>query len=157
MTVPVNTVVSTVTLATAFVQMVKAGVHHLVVQDEENTPLGVLRAMDLASVEVRDPLLIRTAIDAAAKVGELSQACRLLPSTIVELHDTGVPAEHIGALTAALTDAILGRLLVLSGEDDSASPPRSWLVLGSLARHEPLPGPTLIPASSGLMGTGKPR
>jgi len=140
MTVPVNTVASTATLARAFVQMVKAGVHHLVVQDEKDTPLGVLRAMDLASVEVRDPLLIRTAIDAAANVGELSQACRLLPSTIVELHDTGVPAEHIGALTAALTDAILGRLLMLSGEDDSASPPRSWLVLGSLARHEPLPG-----------------
>src|SRR6516162_7606188 len=140
MTTPLNTVASTATLATAFVQMVKAGVHHLVVQDEDAAPAGILRAMDLASVEVRDPLLIRTAIDAAATIGELSQACRLLPSTIVELHDTGVPADHIGALTSALTDAILTRLLVQSGEDDSASPPRSWLVLGSMARHEPLPG-----------------
>jgi len=140
MTTPVNTVASTATLATAFVQMVKAGVHHLVVQDEDGGPAGILRAMDLASVEVRDPLLIRTAIDAAATIGELSQACRLLPSTIVELHDTGVPADHIGALTSALTDAILTRLLVLSGEDHGATPPRSWLVLGSMARHEPLPG-----------------
>lgn len=140
MTTPVNTVASTATLATAFVQMVKAGVHHLVVQDEDGGLAGILRAMDLASVEVRDPLIIRTAIDAAATIGELSQACRLLPSTIVELHDTAVPADHIGALTSALTDAILTRLLVLSGEDDGASPPRSWLVLGSMARHEPLPG-----------------
>lgn len=130
MTAPVNTVVSTATLVTAFVQMVKAGVHHLVVQDEDTGPAGILRAMDLASVEVRDPLFIRTVIDAAATIGELSQACRLLPSTLVELHDTGVPADHIGALTSALTDAILTRLLVLSGKDDSAFPPRSWLVLG---------------------------
>jgi CBS domain-containing protein len=72
--------------------MVKAGVHHLVVQDEDAAPAGILRAMDLASVEVRDPLLIRTAIDAAATIGELSQACRLLLSTIVELHDTGCSA-----------------------------------------------------------------
>ena len=139
MSTPVNTVPSTATLATAFVQMVKSGVHHLVVQDEHAEPVGILRAVDLASVEVRDPLLIRTAIDAAADVGELSQACRLLPSTIVELHDTGVPAGHIGALIAALTDAIMSRLLILSGQDDSPLPACSWLVLGSMARHEPLP------------------
>ena len=140
MSMPVRTVPSSATLAAAFVQMVKTGVHHLVVCDTDGEPLGVLRAMDLASVEVRDPLLIRTAIDAAGSISELSQAGRLLPATIVELHDTGVPAEHIGALHAALTDAILGRLLLLSGEPGGSSPPCSWLVLGSMARHEPLPG-----------------
>jgi CBS domain-containing protein len=140
MSTPVDTVSSTATLASAFVQMVKSGVHHLVVQDQDAAPVGILRAMDLASVEVRDPLLIRTAIEAAADVAQLSQACRLLPPTLVELHDTGVPAEHIGALHAALTDAILARLLVLTGDEDAAAPARSWLVLGSMARHEPLPG-----------------
>ena len=140
MSMPVITVPSSATLAAAFVQMVKAGVHHLVVCDRDDKPTGVLRAMDLASVEVRDPLLIRTAIDAAASISDLSQACRLLPATIVELHDTHVPAEHIGALHAALTDAILARLLRLSAETGGSSPPCSWLVLGSLARQEPLPG-----------------
>jgi CBS domain-containing protein len=140
MSMPVSTVPSDATLAAAFVQMVKTGVHHLVVRDADDKPIGVLRAMDLATVEVRDPLLIRTAIDAAAGIGELSQACRLLPATIVELHDTGVPAEHIGALHAALIDAILGRLLLLTGEPGGSWPPCSWLVLGSMARHEPLPG-----------------
>jgi CBS domain-containing protein len=51
-----------------------------------------------------------------------------------------VPAEHIGALLAALTDAILARLLSLSADRDEPSPAYSWLVLGSMARHEPLPG-----------------
>jgi CBS domain-containing protein len=140
MTAPVRTVPAAATVATAFVQMVKSGVHHLVVEDAEARPVGVLRAMDLASAEVRNPLLIRTAIDAAASVGQLAEACRLLPPTVVELHDTGVPAEHIGALLAALIDAIVGRLLVLSGEADGPLPARSWLLLGSMARHEPLPG-----------------
>jgi CBS domain-containing protein len=140
MSVPAATVSRSATLATAFVQMVKSGVHHLVVQDDDEVPVGILRAMDLASVEVRDPLLIRTAIDAASSIGELSEACRLLPPTVVELHDTGVPAEHVGALIAALNDAVLGRLLSLTGEADGTGPARSWLVLGSMARHEPLPG-----------------
>jgi CBS domain-containing protein len=51
-----------------------------------------------------------------------------------------VPAEHIGALHAALTDAILNRLLLLSGQPGGPEPACSWLVLGSMARHEPLPG-----------------
>ena len=140
MSAPANAVPATTTLGTAFVQMVKAGVHHLVVTGENAEPVGILRAMDLSSVEVRDPLLIRTAIDAAADIGELSQACRLLPPTIVELHDNGVPAEHIGALLAALTDAILSRLLSLVPTDTRPAPAYSWLVLGSMARHEPLPG-----------------
>jgi CBS domain-containing protein len=71
MTAPINTVSSTATLATALLQMVKSGVHHLVVQDEDAVPVGILRAMDLASVEVRDPLLIRTAIDATSDIDEL--------------------------------------------------------------------------------------
>jgi CBS domain-containing protein len=136
---PVIAVPSTATLGAAFVQMVKAGVHHLVVT-EDGQPVGILRAMDLASVEMRDPLLIRTAIEAAADTDQLSQACRLLRPTLVELHDTGVPAEHIGALLAALTDAILARLLRLLAQDSAGRPARSWLVLGSMARQEPLPG-----------------
>jgi CBS domain-containing protein len=140
MSTPADTVPGTMTLAAAFVHMVKSGVHHLVVRDEDATPIGILRAMDLASVEVRDPMLIRTAIDAAADIGELIEACRLLSPTVVELHDTGIPAGHMGALLAALTDAVLSRLLVLPGDDDGPWPDRSWLVLGSVARHEPLPG-----------------
>lgn len=136
---PVSVVPSSATLGTAFVQMVKAGVHHLVVADDGEEPAGILRAVDMASVEVRDPLLIRTAIDAAADVAQLSQACQLLPATIVELHDTGVPAEHIGALLAALIDAVLARLLSLLASDEQG-PAHSWLVLGSMARLEPLPG-----------------
>ena len=128
MSAPANAVPATTTLGTAFVQMVKAGVHHLVVTGENAEPVGILRAMDLSSVEVRDPLLIRTAIDAAADIGELSQACGLLPPTIVELHDNGVPAEHIGALLAALTDAILSRLLSLVPTDTRPAPAYSWLV-----------------------------
>ena len=140
MSTPADAVPAATTMATAFVQMVKSGVHHLVVLDQNGEPAGILRAMDLASVEVRDPMLIRTAIDASADAGELIQASRLLPPTIVELHDTGVPAEHIGALLAALTDALVSRLLTLSGDHDRQLPDRSWLVLGSMARQEPLPG-----------------
>lgn len=48
MTTPVAAVPATATVATAFVHMVKVGVHHLVVTDG-GRPAGILRAMDLAA------------------------------------------------------------------------------------------------------------
>lgn len=138
MSSPVITVPVSFTLAEAFLRMVGSGVHHLVVVDDYQKPVGVVRAMDLASVELRNPLLIRAAIESSRNVDELAEASRFLLPSIVELHDSGVPALHVGALIAVIVEAILTRLLALS--DEGYSPvARSWLILGSMARGEPLP------------------
>ena len=138
MSTPIITVPNTTTLAAAFLLMVEAGVHHLVVIDEHEKPIGIVRAMDLASVELRNPLLIRGAIESAHNIEELSNASRLLLPSLVELHDSGIPALHVGGLMSAIVGAILVRLLKLS---DSIESPvtHSWLMLGSMARGEPLP------------------
>lgn len=138
MSTPIITVPNSTTLATAFLLMVEAGVHHLVVIDEYQKPIGIVRAMDLASVELRNPLLIRGAIESAHNIEELSNASRLLLPSLVELHDSGIPALHVGGLMSAIVGAILVRLLKLS---DSLETPvaHSWLLLGSMARGEPLP------------------
>lgn len=138
MSVPIITVPNTTTLAAAFLLMVEAGVHHLVVIDEYEKPIGIVRAMDLASVELRNPLLIRGAIESAQNIEELANASRLLLPSLVELHDSGIPALHVGGLMSAIVGAILVRILKLS---DSRETPvtHSWLMLGSMARGEPLP------------------
>jgi len=138
MSSPVITVRTNTTLAQAFLMMVEVGVHHLVVVDESENPVGVVRAMDLASVELRNPLLIRAAIESARTVDQLADASRLLLPSLVELHDSGIPALHVGALQSAIVDAILVRLLKLSHSIESPVT-HSWLMLGSMARGEPLP------------------
>lgn len=138
MSSPVITVPQNMTLAAAFLEMVEAGVHHLVVIDDHDKPIGVVRAMDLASVELRNPLLIRAAIESAQNIDELADASRLLLPSLVELHDTGIPALHVGSLMAAIVNSILVRLLKLSESIESPIT-HSWLVLGSMARGEPLP------------------
>lgn len=138
MSAPLITVPNNTTLAAAFLLMVEAGVHHLVVIDEYEKPIGIVRAMDLSSVELRNPLLIRGAIESAQNIEELANASRLLSPSLVELHDSGIPALHVGGLMSAIVGAILVRLLKLS---DSIQTPvtHSWLMLGSMARGEPLP------------------
>ncbi|MBI4942045.1 MAG: CBS domain-containing protein [Actinobacteria bacterium] len=136
---PVLTVNASTPVATAFLQMVEHGVHHLVAVDRTGRPLGVVRVVDLASAEVRDPLVVRAAVDSASDLAALGDACRLLPATAVELWDTGVPPERIGGLLAAVVDSALRRLLHLDAAVADPGVPTSWLVLGSLARREVLP------------------
>lgn len=49
-----------------------------------------------------------------------------------------MPAAQIGNLLAAIVDAVLRRLVALHGLEDVVAPP-SLVVLGSMARREPLP------------------
>ena len=138
---PALTVTEDVVVAQAFARMLEHGVHHLVVVDDGGRPSGVVRVVDLTSAEVRDPLVVRAAVEAAPTPAALAVACRMLPATAVDLHDAGVPARRVGALLAAVVDRVLRRVLELTpGGTDPEAPPTAWLVLGSLARREVLPG-----------------
>jgi CBS domain-containing protein len=138
-TVPVLTIDEQATQAAALLRMVEHAVHHLVVTDPAGRPVGVVRAVDLAQVEVRDPLLVRSMVDSAATLDDLAAAARLLPATIVELWDNRVAALHIGAVHAAMVDAIVRQAVRIHPDPALAQVRHSWVVLGSLARREPLP------------------
>lgn len=124
--------------AAAFSRMIDRGVHHLVVLDGHGSPEGILRAMDFASAEIRNPLVVRSQIEAADTIQALRGAAGLVPSTLVELGANGMPAIQIGNLLAVVVDAVLRKLAMLHDLDATGSPP-SLLVLGSMARREPLP------------------
>jgi CBS domain-containing protein len=138
-TVPALTIREDATQAAALLRMVEHGVHHLVVCDRSGRPVGVVRVVDLAQADVRDPLLIRSAIEGATSIDQLAEAARLLPATLVELFDNGVAAAHIGAVHAAIVDAVLRRVLSLRHSPVLGEVEHSWVLLGSLARQEPLP------------------
>ena len=124
----------------AFLTMVESGVHHLVVTGTGDRPVGILRVVDLASAEVRNPLVVRRAIDDATTVEDLASAAALLPGTWVELYDTGASVMHVAGLMSAVIDAIIRRLVELTDVGADHVPHRtSWLLLGSVARREPLP------------------
>ena len=137
---PAATVSADSLVGDAFLKMIESGYHHLVVAGAGEKPVGVLRVVDLASAEIRNPLVIRRAIDDATTIDELAAAAALLPATWMELYDTGVSAMHIAALLSAVIDAIMLRLIDLTEIGEDRVPQRtSWMLLGSIARREPLP------------------
>ncbi|MFP5347628.1 MAG: putative nucleotidyltransferase substrate binding domain-containing protein [Actinomycetes bacterium] len=135
---PVFTVQTETTRGQAYVRMVDLGVHHLVVVDGARRVVGVVRAIDLAAADMRDPLIVRAAIESASSMPQLVDAATLLPSTSIELVESGLSAERVGRLLTAVRDALLRKLVELAHEAED--PPCSWLLLGSTARFEPLLG-----------------
>jgi len=106
--------------------------------DPEGRPVGIVRVVDLAHKEVRDPLLVRSAIGSARTIDALIEASRSLVSTIVELREQGVPATYVGAVHAAVVDEMIRRALVLAA-NPVLSEVRPGILHGSFARREPLP------------------
>lgn len=135
---PCQSVPHHTTVGTAIVQMVESGFHHLAVHDDGGRPIGVVRVVDLASAEVRDPLIIRRAIEDATTDEQLIAAGQMIKPTAVELFDNGVAPLQIGQLLSTITDALLRRIITLTPPEDHL-PATSWLVLGSTARQEALP------------------
>ena len=128
------------TVSTAYLFMVEHGIHHLVVVDAVGTAVGIVRVVDMAAAEVRNPLVIRSAAAAATTMDELVDACRLLTPTTVELWDAGLPVEHLGALLSAIIESIFRKIIELhSVASPFAELDCSWMLMGSLGRREPLP------------------
>ncbi len=134
---PALTVDRDASVNAALLTMVEHGVHHLVVVDTAGTPTGVLRAVDLTSAEVRDPLALRVAVEAAPDLEALNQVVAGLGGAVVELHDAGLPPLRIAGLLAAVLEGVVRRVLRIGGHLDGEA--ASLLALGSLARREVLP------------------
>ena len=136
--VPVVTVNEHTDAPAALVEMVERGVHHLVVTTDTGHPVGVVRVVDLASAEVRDPLLVRRSVTRARSLGDLREAAALVPQTILEMDAIGIPALRVSGMLSTVRDLIVQRVVELSPTVVPTSR-MSWLVLGSLARREALP------------------
>ncbi len=137
---PALTVGSDALLGDAYLTMVEAGIHHLVVVDPRDHPVGVVRVVDVASAELRDPVVVRGAVKRARTSDELAEAGALVMPSIIELVGRGLPIEYIARLQSGVVDAILRRAVELTPAPESVTRPDTWLVQGSLARREPLPG-----------------
>lgn len=136
---PARTIRASALLGDAYLSMVEAGIHHLVVVDPQRRPVGVVRVVDVASAELRDPLVVRGAVERAQSPDELVEASALVGPSIIELVERGLPIEYIGQLQSGVVDAILRRAVALVPAPEATSE-ATWLVQGSLARREPLPG-----------------
>jgi CBS domain-containing protein len=137
---PAITAPDDITVAAAYLRIIEHGVHHLVMVDPRGRPSGVARVVDLATSDIRDPLIVRSAVASAGTLDELREAGGLLRPTLVELWNAGLPADHLTAVQSTIIEAILRRIIALHVDEPSlAQATCAWTLLGSVARREALP------------------
>jgi len=121
----------------AMIDMLDAGIHHLPVVDSRGVPIGIVTATDLMYLESRTPFALRRSISKATEPGEVIEAARYLPQTVVALIRAGVSAVDLGRVLALATDTAVTRLMELAVAEEGEAPvPWAWMALGSVARRE---------------------
>jgi CBS domain-containing protein len=136
-TVPAVEVDSDRLAVDAVVDMLDAGVDHLVVLDARRNVLGLLSATDLLGLESRSPFALRHAVLRARDEDDLLNAAERLRELFLALLDAGLSAADVGRVLSLQVDTFTVRLIDFFIRENGPSPvPWAWLDLGSAARRE---------------------
>jgi CBS domain-containing protein len=121
----------------AIVQMLEAGVEHLLVQAHDGRPLGIVSASDLMGIEQWSPFALRHAALGARDGEELVAVSGRLRRLFLALLDAGLPPTDIGRVLSLQLDSLRTRWIDFAIEAEGPAPGAwAWLVLGSAARRE---------------------
>lgn len=131
-------------LFVALARMMRLGLRHLVVVDDQRRPLGIVTGRAVLRMRVSEAILLGDGIAQARSAAQLGEAREALPGLAGRLLAEGVPAHDIAAvLSGALRDmtARAAQLAEISMNGDGwGEAPAPWclLVLGSAGRGESL-------------------
>lgn len=132
----IGTVAST-PAAEALMLMVRHGIHHLAVRDDDGAITGVVTPADLLRHHQRSPVTLLGRIGRANDSADLRGYADDLTEIIADLVHRGVHAETLGRVVAGLNDALTARLVALACSDlGIALADIAWINYGSAGRHE---------------------
>jgi CBS domain-containing protein len=121
----------------AALDMLCAGVQHLVVTDARGAVMGLVSAGDLMGLAYWSPFALRASIFNAPSEAALDAVTKELPGMFAVLVQAGLKAPDIGRVLALSCDAVTTRLLDFAIARHGPAPCAwAWLAMGSLARRE---------------------
>lgn len=121
----------------AFIKIMKAGVKHLAVINNENDAIGVISNSDLINAQGKLPFLFIKEINKAVSYEEISKKQKQLPQSISTLINEGAKAQNINNFVTAITDAILEKLIKFTIAEIGQPPVKfAFMVMGSEGRKE---------------------
>jgi CBS domain-containing protein len=124
-------------------EMLRRGVRHAPIVSERGRLIGMVEDADLFAAQPQAWFGARRSIDRARTLDALVQVAAQLPSLMLELHHSSVPALELAPVLSALVDGLTRRAIELvTAGDGPGSLGCVWVSVGSLARHELTPGST---------------
>jgi CBS domain-containing protein len=137
MTSPLESFPHTMPVFEALRRMLELGVHHLPVT-RAGRVVAILRDTDLLRHQLRSPLPLLSRIEALGGLADVpTDYSREVTSIADTLLAGGLGVTQIGGVLAAVSEALVRRLLVLAERELGPPPcPYAWIALGSEGRRE---------------------
>jgi CBS domain-containing protein len=143
MTAPAYTVSPDRLAGEVLYEMLERGIRHAPVVSERGRLIGVLEDADLYAAQPRSWVRARRNIERARNLDSLSEAAAQLPTLMLDLHHSSVPALELAPVLSALVDALTRRAIELVSANGAGSQDGVvWVSLGSQARRELTPAST---------------
>ena len=121
----------------AIVEMMRLGIHHLPVVNENGALTGVISSGDLLRQQSPHPLRLVRDIQRAETVADVAEHARLGPGMLAGMAAQGSQVTEVGRVAGLITDACTRRLLALAQDELGEAPMKwTWLAFGSQARLE---------------------
>ncbi|MGM0645538.1 MAG: putative nucleotidyltransferase substrate binding domain-containing protein [Thermodesulfobacteriota bacterium] len=137
MSAPVETVAPGTSSMDALVTMMHKHIHHLLVQDPEAKPVGLISSHDFMLLQGQSPFSLFKEIQQATHLSQLHGVAEKQTRLMASLFRQGAKITHLGHLNAALYDLLTERLLTLLQERLGPPPaPLCWMCMGSEGRLE---------------------
>ena len=143
MSSPVICYPESITIAQAYLAMMKHGISHLCIT-KDGTPntkvIGIVSEHDLIVSQGNNPSYLMKAITRASKTKQLKKIRRKIMVLLEQYMDSNLPMTQVSRILFELNDATIKRCIALSLKKMGTPPPCkfAWLTLGSQGRKEQL-------------------
>ena len=121
----------------ALVEMMRTGIHHLPIQNQDGGLVGIISSGDLLRLQSPHPLRLVRDIQRAESVAAVAELARKGPGLLAGMCRQGSEVTEVGRVAGLITDACTRRLLSLAQDELGEAPMAwTWLAFGSQARLE---------------------
>ncbi len=137
MTSPVHTISSHALNIEALMVMMREGIRHLAVRDNDEKIVGIISNWDILAAQGQSPIFLVREITNATDMETVVDRHNKLPQQIRSLITSGAKARNLTRFVTTLSDTILEKILEFALDELGQPPARFvFMILGSEGRNE---------------------
>ena len=137
MSSPIETISSQALIFEVLMTMMKTGIRHVAITDENEQIVGILSNRDILTAQGQSPVFLVREIATANNMEEIVDRHNKLPRQIRTLISSGANAKNLTRFITTISDTILNKLIDFALEQHPPPPARFvFMILGSEGRSE---------------------
>jgi CBS domain-containing protein len=137
MSSPIETVSNQALIFEVLMTMMKAGIRHIAITDENEQIVGIISNRDILTAQGQSPVFLVREIATSTSMEEIVDRHNKLPKQIMTLISSGANAKNLTRFITTISDTILDKLIGFALEKHPPPPARFvFMILGSEGRNE---------------------